>query len=575
MRLNADTAEYERFLAVAQVYWSHNVRPVTSGSGCVLVEALHQDIRVTLRNLTVANALRRIFPARLIVYTGSDPYWDEALWTRFDTSLVVKLARAYGADAVVDVHRIVDERIAGTAGVSGTAGTATPPRVAGRTLRSGTRPPIGDAELEAVGYASACRLLRQPRLTGPRLGGPDHRAILRRGKEFSTLYDELFATFEPDALVTSHVDYNHWGLAVETAQRYSVPVLHVQTTGSLKSYALFPEQTAPARRPGAPTFRPSLTQQIGEYFEKRLWPARDVIRHSAELVSWRAKGNLGRPSWWRGGAAASLDIRTGTERAQVRAHAAYRFGFDPDLPTVTVFNHAVSDALGANVEHFADLADWFERTAGYAAERSDVNWLFLDHPSQGLYDTTGFFDAVADRHAGRDHLAFVPSRELSKNLLWSLTDLGVTVRGSVSNELPAYGIPAVQAGWSEWSGCGLSRVATGVDDYWSTMDTALRELHAGVPMVSAEQRERARLWHWFYRCAADVSTGLVPHWEAGQSDQLLRLLRVVMQHVESDGEPAFTATRRMWQRREPFLTRFDLTGPARALADEMWGEATR
>ncbi|BCJ36462.1 hypothetical protein Athai_39650 [Actinocatenispora thailandica] len=573
MRLNAATAEFDRFLAVASVYWSNNIRPVGPGAGTIVVEVLHQDLRVALRTLTVANGLRRIFPARLIVLTGSDPDWHDALWTRFDTGLVRKLADAYQADDVLDVHELVDAylatgaaagpgRPAGGDDAVGWVGAAPAFRVAGRGVPTRTgREPLDAAELAANRYATACRLLKVPRLTDEHRGGEKYRRIVARTDAFADAYDRLFAAFTPDALVTSHVDYNQWGLAVSAARRYGTPILHVQTTGSLKSYAVYPEDFDTAPSP-----RAALTGRIGEYFEKTLWPMRESLRHGAELVSWRAKGNLGRPSWWRGGATASVDIRTGTERRQLRSHAAHRFGFEPDRPTVAVFNHAVSDALGTNVEHFADLADWFERTADYAAERTDVNWLFVDHPSQGLYDATGFFDAVADRHAGRGNLAFVPSAKLAKNLLLSLTDLGVTVRGSVSNELPAYGIPAVMAGWAEWSACGFARVATGVDDYWSVLDDSIGGLRSGAELVSPEQQERARLWHWFYRTAADVPTSLVPHWEAGQSDQLLRILRVAMQHVESDGDPAFTAVRRMWRRREPFLTRFDLS----AAEDELW-----
>src|SRR6185312_13422871 len=136
------------------------------------------------------------------------------------------------------------------------------------------------------------------------------------------------------------------------------------------------------------------------------------------------------------------------ERARLRTHTATRLGFDPDKPVVTVYNHAVSDALGTNRELFPSLADWFEQTADFAARTPEAQWLFLDHPSQALYDGTGFFARVAKKHRG---LTFRASTSLSKNALWSLTDLGVTVRGSVSNELPAYGIPVVQAGWSEWS----------------------------------------------------------------------------------------------------------------------------
>ena len=152
-------------------------------------------------------------------------------------------------------------------------------------------------------------------------------------------------------------------------------------------------------------------------------------------------------------------MRTPTERREVRGHVLARFGFDPDKPVIAIFNHAVSDALGTNVELFEDLGDWFERTAEYAADRTDSNWLMIDHPSQGLYDVTSFFDRLAAQYEDRPHMAFRPSRAISKNALWSVIDLGVTVRGSVSNELPAYGIPALQAGWSEWSACGFSRTA--------------------------------------------------------------------------------------------------------------------
>ena len=51
---------------------------------------------------------------------------------------------------------------------------------------------------------------------------------------------------------------------------------------------------------------------------------------------------------------------------------------------------------------------------------------------------------------------------------------------------------------------------------------------------------------------------LVPHWLEGAGDETLRTLRIRMDQVEADGDPAFAATHRMWARRDPVLTRFDL-----------------
>ena len=93
-----------------------------------------------------------------------------------------------------------------------------------------------------------------------------------------------------------HVDYNHWGLAVQTAKRFDTPVIHVQSTGSLKAYAMFPSNGR-----NAPTFRAELTEQIAEYFEKRVVPHRARIHRSASSPGDR-RVIWGAP---RGGAAAA------------------------------------------------------------------------------------------------------------------------------------------------------------------------------------------------------------------------------------------------------------------------------
>ena len=547
-------AGFADFCTDAAVFWRANTRLPRPDDPVILVEAMSQDLRVTIRNLTVANALRRIVPARLVVYTGSDTDWNDILWTYFDADRLAELARAYGAADVVDVHALVDSRLGGD-----------PPDelvVAGRSFpaelpRSGIAPDV----LDRIVDATTCRVLRVPRLSAADRAGAKYRRIRERSEQFSHLYDALVGGLRPVAVVTSHVDYDHWGLAVESAQRADVPVVHVQSTGGLKAYTLFPD-----RRRGAQTFRAELTEQIAEYFEQAVWPNRDLLHRNAELVTWRSKGNLGRPSWWRGGNAAALELRTAADRRVVRRHAMARFGFDPAKPVVVVYNHAVSDALNTNVEVFADLGDWFEQTAAYAARRDDVNWLLVDHPQQALYDASGFFDRVAGQYSAYRHLAFRPSSQVSKNVVWSLVDLALTVRGSVSNELPAYGIPAIQAGWSEWSGCGFTRVARDVADYWHLLSSSLTALRAGRALITEEQIERARLWTWFYRSGTDVNSSLVQHWEMGQNATLFRALRVAMRNVEPDADPAFTAVRRMWSRREPFLTRFDLRDPGPVLA---------
>ncbi|MET0492091.1 MAG: hypothetical protein ABW000_03075 [Actinoplanes sp.] len=524
MWLNANSKELQWFLESASVYWEKNL-PRPTDDSVILVEAFHQDFRVNLRNLAFANAIRRLHPARMIVLTGVEEQWRRTLWSGFDVDIVRKVAESFGAAETVDVWDKVRKSAA----------------------------PARDEEL-IVSYTDAtyCRLAKVPRLPDGYQSRPDYKLRHAYATRLHDFYRDLVAGNTVTALVTSHVDYDQWGLAVEAARRAGVPIIHTQQTGCLKAYGLYPGTDT-----GTGTFREELTRQIGDVFESQVWSQQDELRPSAELVAWRAKVNLGRPSWWRGGVTASVDLNNPAERARLRTHVVDRLGFDPDKPVVTVFNHAVSDALGTNRELFPSLADWFADTAAHAAENTDAQWLFLDHPSQALYDSTGFFDSVAAKYKKVKHLAFRPSATLSKNALWSLTDLGVTVRGSVSNELPAYGIPVIQAGWSEWSSCGLSTVVDDQEAYWKTLEQNIAAIRDGVALVSEEQVRRARLWLWLYRSGTDVVTPLVPQWEVWPADVLLKTLRATFRHIEADADPLFTAVERMWTRQEPMLTRTD------------------
>ena len=522
MWLNANNKELQWFLESSLVYWEKNL-PRPADDAVILVEAFHQDIRVTLRNLAFANAIRKLRPARLIVFTGVEDAWRKTLWSGFDVGIVRQVAEAFAASETIDVWDLV---------------------------RRGPAKPVDEVVTEYTD-ATYCRLAKVPALPADHANRADYQQRLGYAAALKAFYEEQFDR-NVVALVTSHVDYDQWGLAVEVARRRNVPIIHTQQTGCMKAYGLFPENDTHTG-----TFREELTRQIGAAFETQVWSRRDELHDAAELIAWRAKVNLGRPSWWRGGVTASVDLNNAAERARLRSSVVTRLGFDASRPVVTVFNHAVSDALGTNRELFASLSDWFAETAAYAAEHADAQWLFLEHPSQALYDSTHFFDNLAKQYKTYKHMAFRPSATLSKNALWSLTDLGVTVRGSVSNELPAYGIPVIQAGWSEWSSCGLSTVVDDADAYFKTLEQSINQIRDGVDLVTQEQVQRARLWLWLYRSGTDVVTPLVPQWEVWPADVLLKVIRATFRHVESDADPLFAAVERMWTRKEPMLTRTD------------------
>ncbi len=547
------------FAETAARFWGHHA--LRDPRRVILVEAMSQDLRVTLRTLAVANALTRVEPADVVVLSGTDEDWDAVVWSYFDLDLVTRLCHAHGVRQVVDVHDVVDRRVAAEPFHE----RVTTPR--GSLDLGGPLPASGiDPErLASVVDATTCRMAQVARVDGTPRVQEKRARVSARAEQFSRVYDALLTELDVVAVVSSHVDYDNFGLLVEAGLRHGVPVLFPQSTGGLKVYGLFPE-----RQDAADPVRAGLTVDLGRFFEDHVWAHREVLRRSAELTVHRSKAMLGRPSWWRPGRNFSgVELRGPQDRAAVRRVAAAGLGLDPDRPVVAVFNHAVSDALGTNVEAYPDLAAWFEDTVDLARTRDDVGWLFLDHPSQALYDSTDFFARVAAANADAGHLAFARSMDLSKNALTSLADLVLTVRGSVSNEYPTFGIPAVQTGWSEWSACGFTTVVSSPEEHAKVLDDHLAGLLEGRALVGPEQVERARLWAWFYRSGSDVASPLVPPWQLGQGQALLDVLTTTMQHTEVDADPLFTSVRRLWTRRDPVATRVDLTRDDAALADDL------
>lgn len=548
---------FDNMCAAAGRFWPRVTLP--PGNRPIFVDLMCQDIRVPLRELSVANGIRRVESARLVGFLGPDQDWRSEIWDYYDPDVITKLAESYGVAEFVDVNALVNQVL---------ADPQLRPTVCGRelTIRNLVNPGV-DERLDAVTRASVVRILREPRITAETMTDPRYEGIVRRAAGFQAVYDAMMSQLDPIAFVTSHVEYSHWGLGVDAAIRNKVPVVHVQSTGGLKAYFHFPGDED-AGGDGQRTFRSDLTRRVGRFFEDHVMDKSDLLTPPSDLTAWRSKVNLGRPSWWRGTAAMSeLQFQTHAERQSVRRAAMARLGFDPGKPVVTVFHHAVSDALASNVEAFADFATWIEQTASFAANRSDVNWLFLDHPAQARYDCTAQFESLAEQHAHPQRV-FLPSTSVGKNMLWSLTDLACTVRGSVSNEFPAYGVPAIQAGWSEWSHMGFSACAATPEEYYELLDDRIGGLLSQRELVSAEQVRRARLWMWLYRSGADVSSTLIPHWSVGWGPQFLQAVHQQLTNVESDGEPVFAAVERAWLRREPLLLRKSLTGPPEQVATD-------
>ncbi|GGJ91820.1 hypothetical protein GCM10010123_22040 [Pilimelia anulata] len=515
---------YQRFLDEAHVYWCGQLA-APHADQVVLAEVGHPDPRVLLRVLTLANAVRRLHPARLVLLAGADGEPPE----------LGPLAAAYAADEIVDIAGRTERRV-----------TALAARAAGGG------PPDAAHALTPYVDTGHRRRTRGP-LTARRRTAPEYRLAGLRARARAAVYEDVLAVGRPVALVAADTTDDGAGLAVRAARRAHVPVLAVQPRGGLRAYCLFPGHSPP----DAP-FADALEPLLAEYFAGRVWARRAELAPAAEHTAWRARRGLGRPA---GLLPDAVELATAAQRRQVRAHVAARYGLDPARPTVVVGHRPVTEAPTGPA---AEVADWYARTAAHARDLPAANWLLLDHPAQD--DRTGSVAALAAAHAGADHLRFLPGRALSRNALLALADLGVVLHGRLGPTLAGYGVPVLAAGRGPWTGCGLALPAADVADPGGLLGECVAALRAGRSPLPPDAVARARLWRWLADAGGDVASGLVPPYELWPAEHLLRALTAHLRHVEPDAEPVFAAVERAFTQRLPLLTRVDLPGgpePAR------------
>lgn len=106
---------------------------------------------------------------------------------------------------------------------------------------------------------------------------------------------------------------------------------------------------------------------------------------------------------------------------------------------------------------FKDYYDWFIQTLEFAKTKSDVNWIFKEHPTAAFYPTRDILLPDLFENCP-DHIVFLDADSSfnSKSLLY-IADAVVTVLGTAGVEFAAAGgIPSILAGPSSYSGFGFT-----------------------------------------------------------------------------------------------------------------------
>ncbi len=261
---------------------------------------------------------------------------------------------------------------------------------------------------------------------------------------------------------------------------------------------------------GIPVVQYVGSQNTNQYVLKR-YTSRNRHQHpfSLDPSTWEATKKIP----WSPGRAESLmtefseSYKKGTwfnrrylhqdKKIKSRDEVIQQLCLDPNKKTAVVFSHVLWDATffyGTSL--FQDYETWLIETVKAACKNSNLNWLIKLHPDlvwKLKYEkhTGELRDSIAIRSAvGKlpDHVKVIaPDTDVSTLSFFQITDVCVTVRGTIGIEMACHGIPVLTAGTGRYAGLGFTVDSVTTDDYLSRLGQA----HT-MPRLADAQIELAR-----------------------------------------------------------------------------------
>lgn len=136
------------------------------------------------------------------------------------------------------------------------------------------------------------------------------------------------------------------------------------------------------------------------------------------------------------------------------------YNFDAAKPVVFVMLHEFTDyphSQFATPMVYRDFYAWFERTLEVARTVDAVQWVFKEHPAAKFYPTRDVDVAAVFATAPRPHIRFFAAgADFNAGSLRYVADKIVTCLGTAGLEYACFGIPAVLASESPYSGFGFT-----------------------------------------------------------------------------------------------------------------------
>jgi hypothetical protein len=348
---------------------------------------------------------------------------------------------------------------------------------------------VEGARIGRQALSSVVRASREPRVD---LDDPAVRAAIRRTVRYAVesvhVADRALARVAPDCLLMLERGYAGLGSIFDRALVQGVPVIQFQSAHRddafyLKRYSLDAREFH-ARSLDDSTWERLLRQGLTDEREREL---------ERELAS-QEEGR-----WFL--SRRTRHSKTGRDPAELRAH----LGLDADRKVAVLFSHILWDAsMFYGRDLYPDQGRWFAETIRLAAADDRVQWLVKLHPAlfwklrfdgsdEEPAELAMIREAVGELPA---HMRLLrPDDDVANPDLFRITDVGVTIRGTVGIELPPLGVPVITAGTSDYSGKGFTIDADTVAGY----ETNLRAIPE-LDRLTAEQVQLARLYAYGIFC---------------------------------------------------------------------------
>ncbi|SFU02872.1 hypothetical protein SAMN05444141_106427 [Pseudovibrio denitrificans] len=545
MDVSKSKAGFKNFLKSADLYWGRTSAEKKVDAGYIICDLFHHDPRLAMRGLTISKAIQQKWGCGIKCLVGTTDLWRDVVLVEYDLQSAQEMARSFHVNECIDV--LSNSR-------TGNFRLTNEQRQMISDLRAGR---VQDVEKLFfvdgfnIGHHISTtyqRLHKTPSLSYKHYVEDKFLSLVRETFDLYNSYYDLVASGKVKCFVTSHTDYNIWGILADLCIQNDIPVFHYHSTTDVKIFSYFPESFDVEK-----TFRENYAINSGRYFKENIAPYMDYWKDGIERVLYSNKMDFSRPSWWLNG---RIRLSSTNEKAYLRKVGLDYFNWDDSKPVYVLFLHSLTDALYNNFEIYHGYKEWVEETLKIAQSMPHVNWVIRNHPASPAYDSTDQFEIWAEQYQSHN-IAFSRAREFDKSMLWSICDLAITVRGSISNELPSYGFPIIQAGHSEMSHCGFSRVALTKEHY--------REmLEAGPFVVTEEEVKLARLWMYTYRNLTHVKSPIIPTYSLGKTDTLFYISRMNMSVYQVEDDDVFRHVATMIERRDPALYRYDLLDEAKA-----------